>query len=608
MMTIEEAIESFSDFERRASAARSDQIDQLKEDREFLAGEQWDRTDKVIPKSRPRRTINVISNSINSVVNGFSEFPFRWYSGDQEVDALCDTFLKTGENGRASNDVLRSSVGFGLGYYIIGSTEMQDEWGRPVDVPCLYTVPDITTVYFDPDSVSCTGEDAVEAAIVEIRSKNWVKSKYGEEWVSAPGYSPVINVSSNKDPESMAIVTYFKVEDGLCSVYRMLNQDFIDPPTQINLDRVPVFPAYGEMVFSDGEVMWQGLVHKAKPIQKLINYAYTTLGERLAQSPKPNWLTQPEAIEGYTENYKNCLYTLNPILLWNKTSEDGKETYEQPIRLDNKVEFGDLTQIIGSNLELMASITGVDSKGIIDPQSQVTATEVIYNEKAIQQTIRHYYTNLRDTFKAVGEAVVRLFGYGQVNLEVTQGPAEHMARQVARQELISLAGLVPDDQKKALVMGILKSHSDNKILTDVADEFQNSNKPTQNEINAMNAVEQMKKEIELRDRQIAELQQQVQRFENSDRDQVRAMEADFAKMQISHQQDLEKMAFQAQLEQGLDADEAAVDTVKAQMDLEKTALQLDTARVKAGAEQAKATAGLLQSLTAPVRQEGKVNG
>lgn len=597
MMNIEEAIKSFSDFEERASAKRSEQIDQLKEDREFLGGKQWDKSDaKLITKGRPRRTVNVISNAVNSVHNAYAEYPFKWYSGDMDVDALCDTFLKTGSNARAVNDALKSVVAYGLAYLVIGSTEMSDEYGQTVDVPCLYAPPDICDIYFDPDSIEVDGSDAVEAAIVEVRSKNYVKSKYGEEWVSKQGYPPVINVHDNKNTEAMAIVTYFKVEDGKCSVYRMLNSDFLDEPVQINLNRVPIFPVYGETVFQEGEIRWQGLVRKAIPVQKLINYAYTQLGERLAKAPKPVWFVTPESIEGYSEGWKNFDTNLNPVLLYNAKSPDGKIEYPTPVRMDNGVKFDDITGIIGSNLELMSTITGVDAKGVIDNQQQITATEVIYNERAVQQTIRHYYTNLRDTFKAVGEAIVYLFGYGQVNLEVTQGPAEHMQKQVARQELIQLAGLVPDDQKKSLVLGVLKTHEDNKVLSDVYQQFANSNQPTQNEINAMNTVNQLQQELQARDQQIQEMQKQIDFYEKSSREQERNLQAEFVKMDMQHKQRLEEMAFKAELDDGLNASNAQAEMARQQMELEKQAIQLDSTRTKAQADNIKAQAEVVKSV------------
>jgi hypothetical protein len=127
-------------------------------------------------------------------------------------------------------------------------------------------------------------------------------------------------------------------------------------------------------------------------------------------------------------------------------------------------------------------------------------------------------------------------------------------------------------------MGVLQTHEDNKVLSDVYRQFAQSTQPTQNEINAMNAVEQMKQELQSRDQQIAELQKQIDYYEKSSADQERALQADFAKMQMTHEQKLEEMAFSAQLDQGLDADKAAIDAQKAQMDLQKGAIQLETAK------------------------------
>jgi hypothetical protein len=59
-------------------------------------------------------------------------------------------------------------------------------------------------------------------------------------------------------------------------------------------------------------------------------------------------------------------------------------------------------------------------------------------------------------------------------------------------------------------------------------------------------------------------------------------------MQMKHQQDLERIAFEKRLDQGADAAKAAVDAEKAQMDLEQKAIQLDATKVKAASEMFKA--------------------
>lgn len=327
MLDVRQAIEAFKDFDDRC-AKRDKQINRIKEDRNFLSGQQWDKTDDIlVPQTRGRRTVNVISNSVNSVANQYANYPYKWYSADEEIDSLCDAFLKTGSNNRAAYDALLSNVAFGLGYMAFGSETLTDTDGTQYDVPALYSIDKVENVMFDPDSIEMDGSDALEAGILEFRSKNYIRAKYGSEWVTDKGVPAIVNVRSNKDPDQMVIVTYFKVEDGKCTIYRLLNNDFLEEPTQLNIERVPVFLVYGERTWDDDDIIWQGLVRKAAPVQKLINYAYTQLGERMAIAPKPVWMTTGEAVEGYTQNWKYSQYNLNQLLIRNDKSMDGKIEY-----------------------------------------------------------------------------------------------------------------------------------------------------------------------------------------------------------------------------------------------------------------------------------------
>ncbi|MBO7471002.1 MAG: hypothetical protein J6T78_03960, partial [Bacteroidaceae bacterium] len=276
MLKIDEAIKAWKDFETRANAKRSTQISNIKEDRSFLSGEQWDNDDlAVIDATRPtKRTVNVLGNSVNSTVNVYASYPYKYYSPIDEIDQACEAFLKSGSNARAPYDALYSNVAFGLAYMAIGSeTVMDPETGESVDVPALYNIDKVENVYFDPDSTEIDGHDAMEAGIVEYRSKAWVKAKYGEEWTTPKGVRAVVNTTDNKSPDTMAIVTYYRMNKNKCEVYRLLNNDFIDQPITLEIDRIPVFPVYGERFWDGDNVVWQGIVRKGRSIQKLINYA-----------------------------------------------------------------------------------------------------------------------------------------------------------------------------------------------------------------------------------------------------------------------------------------------------------------------------------------------
>lgn len=595
MLNSEEAIEKFKKFESRADAKRKKQIERIKDDRSFLGGKQWDTDDDTVyPSSRPRRTVNILSNSVNSTVNVYAAYPYKPYSPDREADEACEAFNKFGSNARAAYDVLYNQVAFGLGYFAIGSETVTAADGMQVDVPALYSIEKIENIYFDPDSIEIDGHDAQEACICEYRSKDWIRSKYGDDWVTEKGVRPVVNTTSNKDPEQMVIVTYFRMEGGKCSVYRLLNHDFLEKPVQLNIDRVPVFPAYGERGYDDDdELIWQGIVRKGAPIQKLLNYSWSQLGERMAMAPKPVFMTTGDAIENLDSGYKTFQYNSNPLLLYNRTTVDGKTALEPPQRLDNRVQFDDITGIIGAQLDLLSTITGVDAKGVMQGESnEKTAQEVLYNERQAQTSIRHFYANLRDSMKSVFTCVVQLLNLGRRRIDIVAGPGEHMELQIARAELMQLMGMVPEDKRMQFVNGIFLSHPDNAIMREVFGAINTNPGPSALEQEAFATIEQMKQAIGEKDTQIQDLQEQLKNMEQFQQNNKINLQADFVKKQMDHQFKQEDMILQAQLDQGLDADKAAIENAKGQMELQKQAIQLDTATVKANADVAKTVMSL----------------
>lgn len=590
MLNAEDAIEKYTKFEQRCSKKRTKQIDQVKADRKFLSGQQWDPEDiQFFPGNRPRKTVNVLSNSVNCTVNLYATYPYKWYSPDEEADGACEAFLKAGANARAAFDALYNSVAFGIAYLAIGSETLIAADGEAVEVPALYSIEKVENVLWDPDSTEIDGHDAMEAAITEYRSKEWVSAKYGDDYVTEKGERPLVNTSDNADPELMVIVTYFRVEDGRCTVYRLLNRDFLDEPVQLPISRIPVFPIYGERSWDDSdEIIWQGIAHKGAPIQKLLNAAFSQLAERIAMSPKPIFSTTGDAVEGFEGQYKTFQFTSNPLALHNRTTPDGKVVLDAPQRMDNRIQFDDLTAIIGSLLELLSTITGVDAKGIMNgDQPQVTATEVIFNERQQQCSIRHYYANLRDTFKAAGEVTLELLGMGKRRIDVIQGPSEYMQLEVARQELVQLMGMVPETERMKFVNGIMLSHPENAILKNVFATLNQNPAPSPTEMQAMETVEQMKQAIIEKNQQLQDLQEQLNSYKVAQGNNERDLQAQFAKAKMEHQFKQEDMILQAQLNQGLDANRAAIEADKAGAELEKQVLAIQAQQQKIKADAAK---------------------
>ena len=74
----ESIVNKFRDFRDRSKRKFADNYEKMRTDRDFLNGEtQWTKADgRHVSDKRNRMILNIISNSVNAVVNQYSVFPF----------------------------------------------------------------------------------------------------------------------------------------------------------------------------------------------------------------------------------------------------------------------------------------------------------------------------------------------------------------------------------------------------------------------------------------------------------------------------------------------------------------------------------------------------
>lgn len=596
MVMEQDILNKFKKFQSRSKAKFSGLFDRIRDNRKFISNKQWGkRDDKFISKMRNRITVNVISNQCNSVANSYAAYPFTWFVGDPDIDKKIDDFFDNDANASASQEALLDTASFGLGVMSIGSDT--DENGN--NIPVIYSVDDLERVLLDPDSVELDGSDAMEGALIDYRSREWIRVHMGESYLPDERAKSVLGEAGCS--ELVPIITYYVLDTDGCHVYTFVNDkevtetEIAEDGTEIVKDniipihRVPIFPVWGERMWDDNDKKtYCGLVSKTEDVQRIVNYAFTQLAERLGLSPKPQWEGTADAFKGLDKYYKDAGSGLNPIVPHNRLANDKKTVLEAPKRFDNTVQFSDVQGIVSSTLDMLPSITGVDSKGLADVETDVTATAVEYTSKVFKNNIRHFISHLRTTFKSLGDTVVALMGFDGVKVKVTQGPEHYMELQVARQEITALMPMVDPSQKQALVNALLKTHPCNEVLAQLYAEINSVHAPTQQEMQLQQLCEQMKTAIDGKDQEIINLTQQLEETRKQVENTDKGLRADLLKAQMQHEYKMEEIALQSQLNGNADAEKVAAEADKAQMDVESKAIALETQKVKSAAEMAKA--------------------
>lgn len=568
----EDIVKKFKTFAQRSREAYSEMYDRIREDRLFMGGEsQWTKEDdNFVAKTRNRVTVNVLANQVHSVANKYSTFPFTWYTGDPDIDKEIDDFFGEDSNRFATEEALLDCVAFGLGVLALGTDVTAD--GKTV--PVIYSVTDPERVMLDGDISELDGSDAMEGALIDYRSREWIRVHMGEEYVPQKKAKPVFAGALSK-PGLVPIVTYYYLDTDGCHVSTLVNDVQVesDEVEQVlPIMRIPIFPVFGERTWTaDDKQIYRGLISKGKTVQRIVNFAMTQMIERLALSPKPQFRGYMESFKGYDSYYKKAGSGINPILPSQRIANDKKTVLPLPEVFQPNIQFADLQQITQGTMDMLTSITGVDSKGLADHESELTATAVLYTSQVFATNIKHFYTHLRTSFKALGDLVMIMLGYAGQKIDVAQGPDAYMQNQIARQELTALMGVVEPNQKRAIVNAILRTHPDNEILATLYAELNSVPQPSAMEQEMEQVIEQMKQAIEQKDQEIMNLTAQVEDFRRSDRSQDKSQVFELEKMRLQHEYDQEDKILDAQIEQGLDANRAAVENEKERIKVEADA-------------------------------------
>lgn len=561
----EDILEKFKKFAQRSREAYSEMYDRIREDRSFMSGEgQWTKEDdNFIAKTRNRVTVNVLANQVHSVANKYSTFPYTWYTGDADIDKEIDDFFGEDSNRFATEEALLDVVSFGLGVLALGTDETAD--GR--NVPVIYAVTDPERVMLDPDATELDGSDAMEGALVDYRSKEWIRVHMGEEYVPGKKAEPVFTGAFNNG-SLIPIITYYYLDTDGCHVATFVNDIKVETPDEngeytdpvLKIKRVPIFPVFGERTWTgDDKQIYRGLISKGKAVQRIVNYSMVQLMDRLALSPKPQFRGYMEAFKGYDSYYKKAGSGVNPILPSQRLANDKTTQLPLPEVYTPNIQFADLQGIMDGTMNMLSSITGVDSKGLADNEGEITATAVMYTSQVFQNNVKHFYSHLRTSFKALGDVVMVLMGHPGQKIDVAQGPDAYMQNQIARAELSALMNVVEPNQKRAIVNAILRTHPDNEVLAQLYAELNSVPQPSPMEQEMEQVIAQMKDAIDKKDEEIMRLSAQVEDFQRSDRSQDKSHVFELEKMRLEHQYGIEDKILEAQLESGTDTEKAAAE-------------------------------------------------
>ena len=588
---VDELIQRFKKFESASYTKFKDLFEQIKLDRKFISGDQVDTldhtlTDASIGEGVPLMSLNVVKNAIRTVVNTYLPNTYKWqYTNGKGVDAnlntIADQFLSDADNSTATVEALSNAVGTALGVLVFSNDYDIDGSIKPV----LYSIPDVTNVRLDPNASKLNFADAIKAAIVELKSKDWFKANYGIDYLNEY-YKPLIDISEDYDRKTlMPLVTYYEKEDNKVICYKLAGSELLEDPQVLPYSYIPVVPVFGESDWANASKQsWTGITTIMRPIQRMINYAYRQIIIRASKVPKNTWVGGSEALRGREKYWQNSERNLNPIRIYNEFDDKGRPL-EAPHREDNQIVFNDVSELMDKSLQMTNSIVGIPAIGL-ESQIERTATEVLANQKTFNNNVRNYIYHLKYSMQLIGllfaEEIYKQPLYGKIKVTVVAGPDDAMSKQEARVQLSTYANLITSDEdKRKLLMAECAIENDNPYINSFANSLQPT--PTQGEIQAQQMLQQANTEIKNRDAQILELQKQLNDLQLQQQLQAYSTEQQILlnNQKFEHEKEMKILDAQIAANNPAEMAKTQAEIDKAQMSVEKEAISLRKEQIKA---------------------------
>ena len=454
MKTLAELRKMLTDADGALGVVRT----RMRTDIKFASGvdDQWTEEDtQARGPSRARMQFPIFSAYISKIVGAYNANPFAIkLEGEEQSDAverLNEKIVEIEDESNAKNiysSALRNALSCGYGF--IYATTEKDEKGEP----CvrIEAVPNPLSIFFDPNSTKVDGSDGEYFIHREDITRDKARRLFGEE-ATESGENDGVFYNTNTDTSVPVLTFWYKEKKNSVVVVKVVGNKIIDEQT-LPIRRLPIVLVAGEAVLKadSGAVEYTGIVHKAIDAQRLLNYAVSLSGERLALSPKANYLVVADSIKAHTKLWKQANKINPPALPYDQYDEAGRPL-NPPTKQDTAINVGDIGGLTSLYTGSVAQIIGIPIEGIVENHSVQTAEEVITKAKASESILSCYYENLASSIKALGAVLIELISYvykyatpkeGETRISVSAGPLLSTMRKEKLRSFYAMATALPE--------------------------------------------------------------------------------------------------------------------------------------------------------------------
>ena len=427
------------------------------EDILFCSGDQWpvELQNSRSLESRPCLTINKLDAYCRQITNQQRQQRprIKVHGMNNESDAkvaeilqgICRHIEVNSNAEDAYDHAFDFAVRMGWGYWRVETDYVSDKsfdqeiYIRRINNPF--------TVYFDPNSILPSGQDAEKCLITEVIRKETFRKMYPDaddgsgfhqrgtgdtdsEWIMKEDIRIAEYFWTERKPEDLILLSDGNhvfasempkkalLEDA--SIYevsrrksfkkvikwcKMSGMEILEEGTWAG-KYIPVVRVTGQQLIVHNKKKYFGLARQAKDPQKMYNFWQTALTESVALAPKAKWLLAEGQDEGHENEWAQANIKAMPVLRYKQTDIEGRPA-PAPQRLQPEPPpAGVMAAAQALSADLMAVIGIYDPAQL--PSGNISGKALQGQQQAVDMTNYHYYDNLTQSIAYTGRIILDL--------------------------------------------------------------------------------------------------------------------------------------------------------------------------------------------------------
>lgn len=441
-----EAREVFEEIENHERDYRERWADDLR----FVAGEQWPEDMRRFREStsdggapRPCLVVDQTNQYRRQVINDARLNPPslmarpRDERGSVEVaDDLQRFFRYIEEASRAQEaylNALQWSVDIGRGFFRVYAEQVDAD--RNFWEPRIGRIDNALAVYFDAYSTEVDGSDAFDAFVVldlapRRFKRQWPNAK-ATDFIGLDAYSnwltkDVIRVAEwdrkvvkserrvvtadgeyTPDEAKALELADFREEDReQVEVWRRkITATDILEETPLPFESVGIIPVYGNIYYVDGRREIKGLISGAKDPQRLLNYAVSSMAERISLEAKAPWVAPFEAIAGHEAEWESANVKPKAYLPYNH-KDDNEQPIPPPSRQPIDTNFSGWVQLVQQAINSIQASLGMYQAAVGAASNETSGRAIRERSQQSDVATYHYVANLSASIRHGGRLVL----------------------------------------------------------------------------------------------------------------------------------------------------------------------------------------------------------